>query len=141
MMLQKSCSVNPSKYVVLDVETNGLSSIRDDLLSISLYRPDTELIYNRFLPLEMNTEVITTQYNGIETANLKSLSPLTQEEVDEIISSFDLKNRIIITYGGLDERFITKYFQRHHLQGIEYFAFYNFKHEIISSRFSEGYIT
>ena len=82
MMLQKSCSVNPSKYVVLDVETNGLSSIRDDLLSISLYRPDTELIYNRFLPLEMNTEVITTQYNGIETANLKSLSPLTQEEVD-----------------------------------------------------------
>lgn len=140
-MLQKSCSVNPSKYVVLDVETNGLSSIRDDLLSISLYRPDTELIYNRFLPLEMNTEVITTQYNGIETANLKSLSPLTQEEVDEIISSFDLKNRIIITYGGLDERFITKYFQRHHLQGIEYFAFYNFKHEIISSRFSEGNIT
>ena len=30
---------------------------------------------------------------------------------------------------GIDEKFITKYFIRHHLQGIDYFAFYNFKHE------------
>ena len=35
-------SVFASDYVVLDVETNGLSSLRDDLLSISLYQPDTQ---------------------------------------------------------------------------------------------------
>ena len=36
---------------------------------------------------------------------------------------------------------MVKYFQRHHLQGIDFFAFYNFKHEIISSMYSEGNIT
>ena len=45
------------KYVVLDVETNGLSSIKDDLLSISIYKPDDGKIYDRFLPLELSDEV------------------------------------------------------------------------------------
>ena len=133
--------VDPSKYVVLDVETNGLSSIRDDLLSISIYKPDTGESYNRFLPLELNPSVFTTQYNGIKTEDLTGLSPLSQDEVDEIIRVYDLKNRTILTYGALDEKFMVKYFHRHRLQGIEYFAFYNFKHEIISSRYSEGNIT
>ena len=31
---------NPTKYVVFDVETNGLKSKKDDLLSISFYKPD-----------------------------------------------------------------------------------------------------
>lgn len=134
-------SVDPTKYVVLDVETNGLASLKHDLLSISIYKPDTGEMYNRFLPLELNTSVLTTKYNGIKTKDLKGLLPLTQTEVDEIIRVFELKERTILTYGNIDEKFIVKYFQRHHLQGIDYFAFYNFKHEIISSRFSEGNIT
>ena len=133
--------VDPSKYVVLDVETNGLSSIRDDLLSISIFKPDSGEIYNRFLPLEMNPAVITTRYNGIRTEDLVGLLPLSQDEVDEIIRVYDLKNRTVLTYGALDERFMVKYFHRHHLQGIECFAFYNFKHEIISSKYSEGNVT
>ena len=32
--------MDKSKYVVLDVETNGLSSLKHDLLSISIYKPD-----------------------------------------------------------------------------------------------------
>ena len=134
-------NVDPSKFVVLDVETNGLSSIRDDLLSISIFKPDSGELYNRFLPLELNSTVVTTDINGIRTKDLEGLLPLSQEEVDNIIQAFDLKNRTILTYGSIDEKFIDKYFQRHHLQGIDFFAFYNFKHEIISSRFSEGNIT
>ena len=135
------CRVDPSKYVVLDVETNGLSSIKDDLFSISIFKPDTGEIYNRFLPMELNTEVKTTHINGIKAEDLKGCLPLSQNEVDEIIKVFELKNRTILIYSNLDERFITKYFERHRLNGIEYFAFYNFKHEIISSRFAEGNIT
>lgn len=137
----ETCIVNPSKYVVLDVETNGLSSSKHDLLSISIFKPDTKEVYNRFLPLELNSVVVTTRYNGIRTKDLVGLLPLSQKEVDEIIRAFDLKNRTILTYGALDERFMVKYFQRHHLQGIDYFAFYNFKHEIISSKYSKGVVT
>ena len=32
-------SIDVNKYVVLDVETNGLNSTYDDLLSISIYDP------------------------------------------------------------------------------------------------------
>lgn len=134
-------SVDPSKYVVLDVETNGLSSVRDDLLSISIYKPDTGELFNRFLPLELNSAVLTTDINGITSKDLEGALPLSQDEVDKVISSFELSKRIILTYGNIDEKFVVKYFQRHHLQGIDYFAFYNFKHEIISSPFSEGNIT
>lgn len=139
--MKSATNVDPAKYIVLDVETNGLSSARDDLLSISIYKPDTGESYNRFLPLELNTAVVTTAINGIKTKDLKGLLPLTQAEVDEIIRAFELRKRTILTYGSIDEKFIVKYFQRHHLQGIDYFAFYNFKHEIISSRYSEGNIT
>jgi DNA polymerase III epsilon subunit-like protein len=136
-----SPNVDPSKYVVLDVETNGLSSVRDDLLSISIYKPDTGEMYNRFLPLELNTEAARAEINGITTSDLENLLPLTQDEVDELIHTYELKKRTVLTYGNIDEKFMEKYFQRHHLHGIECFAFYNFKHEIISSRFSEGNIT
>ena len=67
--------IDKSKYVVLDVETNGLSSMRDDLLSISLYRPDTEDFYSRFLPLELQKDVYTTYINGIKKRDLKDKTP------------------------------------------------------------------
>ena len=130
--------VDPTKYVVLDVETNGLSSESDDLLSISIYRPDTQLMYNRFLPLELNTCVKTTSINGITEEMIKNCKALSQDEVDQVIVDFELKERIILTYGDLDRRFIKRYFKRHRLKGFDRLSFYNFKHDIISSRFSEG---
>ena len=33
-------STNQKEYVVFDVETNGLKSKKNDLLSISFYKPD-----------------------------------------------------------------------------------------------------
>ena len=37
--------INSKDYVVLDVETNGLSSLKHDLLSISIYKPDDNKTY------------------------------------------------------------------------------------------------
>lgn len=63
--------IDKSKYVVLDVETNDLSSLRDDFFSIALYRLDTEDSYSRFLPLELHKDVYTTFINGIKKRDLK----------------------------------------------------------------------
>lgn len=132
---------SPKKYVVLDVETNGLSGKNDDLLSISIYKPDDGKSYDRFLPLELAKNVFTTQYNGIRKKDLKGKKPLSQEEVDELFEKFELSNRTILHYGSLDERFIKAYFKRHNLRGYECMRFYNFKKLICSSPFANGSIT
>lgn len=128
-------------YVVLDVETNGLSALRDDLLSISIFQPDTRKMYNKLLPLELDRDVYTTHINGITKKTLKQATPLTQGDVDEFISEFDLCDRTILTYGNLDEKFIAKYFKRKGICGFGKLHFFNFKKNIISSRFSGGNIT
>ena len=123
------------KYVVLDVETNGLSSLHDDLLSVSIYKPDDNKLFDRFLPLELNSSIYTTHINGITKKKLKGSKPFSQEEIDNIIKEFELDKRIILTYGDLDERFIKNYLKRKKLKGYEQMTFYNFKHDIISSPF------
>ena len=129
------------KYVVLDVETNGLSSLNHDLLSISIYKPDDEKIYDKLLPLELNRDVYTTHINGIKKEDLKNAQELTQKDVNSVIEEFELDKRTILTYGNLDERFIKNYFKRKKINGFEKLKFYNFKHDIISSRYSGGNIT
>ena len=122
--------VNSKDYVVLDVETNGLSSLRDDLLSISLYKPDDKKIYNRFLPLELAEDVYTTNINGINSDMLKGRLQLNQEEFDNLIKEFELEKRIILTYGNIDEKFLKNYLKRKSIKGFEKLKFYNFKHDI-----------
>lgn len=134
-------TANNNKYVVLDIETNGLHSEWDDLLSISFFRPDTNEYYDRFLPLELNKNVYTTKINGITKKDLEDAKPLSQDEVDRLISDFELDKRIILTYGSIDRVFLHKYFERHNLRGLDCFKFYNFKRSIISSPFSGGAIT
>lgn len=129
------------KYVVLDVETNGLSSRMDDLLSISIYKPDDGLTYNRFLPLELDGNVYTTNINGIRKKDLKGKKPLSQEEVDGLFLRFELSTRTILHYGSIDERFIKAYFIRHKLSGLEKMSFFNYKRLICSSPFSNEIIT
>ena len=82
--------IDSSKYVVLDVETNGLSSENDDLLSISIYKPDDQKIFNKFLPLEKAKKIFTTEFNGITLETLNGASPLTQLELDKLIQDFDI---------------------------------------------------
>lgn len=134
-------TINSKEYVVLDVETNGLSSRYCDLLSISLYRPDTNTHYDRFLPLELESDVYTTWINGIKKKDLKNKAPLSQDEVNSLIKDFELDKRIILTYGRIDRTFLQQYFIRHKLEGFHLFRFYNFKKSIISSQFSRGIVT
>ena len=109
--------VDSKKYVVLDVETNGLSSKRDDLLSISIYKPDDKKTFDRFLPLEFSDWVETYYINGITPEMLKYKEPLTQEEFNKLIKDFELDKRIILTYGSIDERFIKNYLLRKNIKG------------------------
>lgn len=135
------CVVNPKKYVVLDVETNGARSLENDLLSISIYKPDDKKEYNRFLPLELEDIVWTTEINGITEEMLENKQPLSQEEFDSIIKDFELEERTILHFGRIDEYFIRNYLKRHKIKGFERLKFYNFKHDIISSSFSRGNVT
>ena len=141
--MYEKISIDPTKYIVLDLETNGLRAKKDDVLSLSIYKPDDGKVYNRFFPLELSTEVRTTKINGIVKKDLIGATPLTQSEFDQLAKEFDFGERIILTYAGgsFDERFLEEYLKRHRIRGFEYLKFYNFKRQIISSRFSDGNIS
>lgn len=140
-MTFEQMSTSPADYVVLDVETNGLSSKKHDLLSISIYKPDDGAEYDRFLPLDLNEDVYTTHINGITRRDLKGKQHLDQAEVDSLIRDFELDRRTILHYGSLDERFIRDYFARQGLFGFERMHFFDFKRLICSTSFSDGSLT
>ena len=140
-IVKRNNMIDSSKFVVLDVETNGLSSERDDLLSISIYKPDTNEFYDRFLPLELQSSVLTTEINGITKEMLKDKKPLTQDEFNDVCEQFELKSRTILTYGDLDKRFIKRYLERHKIKGFDELAFRNIKSNIISTAYTNGLLT
>lgn len=133
--------IDKSKYLVLDVETNGLSSERDDLLSISIFKPDTNEFYDRFLPLELQSKVLTTEINGITKKMLKGKISLSQDEFDELAKKYEFSKRTILTYGNLDKRFIKRYLSRHKITGFEQLRFRNIKDNIISTAYTNGLLT
>lgn len=133
--------IDESKFVVLDVETNGLSSQRDDLLSISIFKPDTNEFFDRFLPLELQSCVLTTEINGITKEMLRGKKPLTQTEFDDLCKQFELKHRTILTYGNLDKTFIKNYLKRHKISGFDDLCFRNIKDNIISTAYTNGLLT
>lgn len=100
-------------YAVLDVETNGLRSKEHDLLSISIYKPDDNKLYNRFLPLELNKIIPKhiTKINGITIKDVKNKNPLTLNEVDRLFDEYELDKRILLHYGDLDKIFFKVLFQ------------------------------
>ena len=124
-------------YVVLDVETNGLSKKNDDLLSISIYDPLRKVCYNRFLPLDMQPSIATSYINGINDSDLKDKLHINQAEANKIIEFFDLRNRTLLVYGpdDFDSLFVQNYFQRHELTGFEDLKFENIKRHIPSGAF------
>ena len=138
--VEETMTIDASKYVVLDLETNGIS-VNDDILSISLYRPDDGQLFHRYMPLERASNVKTTRINGITKEDVEGTTALTPREIWELRQKFELDKRTILIYSGFDEKMLKHYFRRHGLGGFSKFRFYNFKQDIISSRFSEGNIT
>ena len=132
-----------SQYVVLDLETNGLRTANDDLLSISLYDPSTGKIYNRLLPLELQPTVLTTYINGIDDTDIENAVPLSQKEFNDLIVEFDLTNKTILFYSGgkFDFDFLDKYCRRHKILGIDLLKFENIKKRIASSSYTTGKLT
>ena len=120
-----------NKYVVFDVETNGTRTANDDLLSLSIYDPTTGICYNRFFPLDLQPLVLTGWIHGITNRQLANLSHLTQNEVDNIINFFDLKNKTMLSFSGgkglFDASFLINYCKRHNLYGFEGLQYENIK--------------
>lgn len=125
------------KYVVLDVETNGLSKKNDDLLSISIYDPLKKVCYNRLLPLDLQPSVATSYINGITDDDLKDKLHINQEEADKILSFFDLDNRVLLVYGpdDFDSLFVQNYFKRQGIKGFENLESENIKNYVPSGAF------
>ena len=119
------------KYVVFDVETNGVRISNDDLLSISIYDPTIGKCYNRFLPLDLQPMVLTSWINGITDEDLEGVQHITQEEINELIDFFDLNNKILLSYSGgkgtFDSSVIINYCKRHNLVGFENLHYENIK--------------
>lgn len=119
------------KYVVFDVETNGVRISNDDLLSISIYDPTIGKCYNRFLPLDLQPMVLTSWIHGITDEDIEGLQHITQEEINELIDFFDLNNKILLSYSGgkgtFDSSVIINYCKRHNLVGFENLHYENIK--------------
>lgn len=124
-----------NKYVVLDLETNGLRFSNDDLLSLTIFDPEKGEAYNRFLPLELQPVVLTKYINGIDDEMLVDKLPLSQQEFYDIVDYFNLKNRTILTYSGgnFDEKFLCNYLKRHKILGADILRFENIKDLIVSN--------
>lgn len=134
------------KYVVFDVETNGTRKKNDDLLSLTIYNPFSGICYNRFFPLDMQPTVLTGFINGISDEQLDGATHITQEEMDELISYFDLKNSIVLSYSGgkgtFDPDFAVNYCKRHGVSGFENLMFENIKSVLPAAPFgSAGQLT
>lgn len=117
------------KYVILDIETTGLSPVLDDIIQICIYENEKNYIA-RYLPLEKRDNNTAYEYNHIEEDLLQNQSPLTQDEVDQIIEKFDLENKTVVIWTGknyFDRIFIESYFYQHDLKGLEKIKFYNGK--------------
>lgn len=132
-------SLDKSKYVVLDVETNGLN-LAYDLLSISLYLPDTNKKYERYLPLEKNKflNLEACKINGITEDKIKDKKPITQEEWDLLVDEYELYKREILHFGTIDPTFIKEYLKRHKIKDFSKLTFHNFKHNFLTTSFSNG---
>ena len=120
-----------NKYLVFDVETNGVRKTNDDLLSLSIYDPTTGICYTRYFPLDLQPLILTEHIHGITDKTLAEATHWTQEEVDWLIDFFHINDRVLLSYSGgdgsFDCAFVQNYCKRHGLTGFESVQLENIK--------------
>ena len=126
-------------YVVLDIETTGLSPLVDDIIQIAIYESENNHIV-RYLPLVKKSTNTGYETNHISDEELSEKTALTQEEVDKAIEQFDLANKPVVIYTGknyFDRTFLEVYFLENNLSGLEKIHFFNAK-SLIESLWNDG---
>ena len=135
-----------NKYLVFDVETNGIRKSNDDLLSLSIYDPTTGICYNRYFPLELQPLILTGYIHGITDETLSDAVHMTQEEMDWLNEHFHLQDRILLSFSGgqgtFDSSFVQNYCKRQGIIGFENLQFENIKSKIPPAPYgTEGQLT
>lgn len=128
-------------YVFLDIETTGLSPIVDDIIQIAIYESENNN-YVKYLPLTKKKTNEQFSINKINDEKLKGQNKLTQEEVDEIMSRFDLENKQVLIWvpkNDFDRMFLEVYFFENGLVGLEKITFFNAKNLAKELDFLENY--
>ena len=135
-----------NKYLVFDVETNGIRKTNDDLLSLSIYDPTTGICYNRYFPLDLQPLILTGFIHGIDDNTLADTTHMSQDELNWLNEYFHFKDRTLLSFSGgtgtFDSSFVQNYCKRHEIFGFDNLKFENIKSRIPSAPFgTEGQLT
>ena len=101
--------------VVLDVETTSLNPLTGDVIEVALYEPSSGNKLSRLLPLRKSKNVPEDimSLTGITNEMLKDLPPITSDDLDKLIDEFDLSNKPILIWSGInmfDAHFLASLF-------------------------------
>lgn len=141
----KANSEIDNRYVVLDVETNGLAYTKYDVLEFSIYDPSQSIIYDRLLPLDLQQTVLTIKTNDIKDNMLYSKTHISQNEWDKIKEFFNLDKKTILVYSEkiinlFDKEDMFSYLKRHNINRYENLKFENIYNKIASPNFINGFL-
>lgn len=128
-------------YLVLDIETTGLDYIKDDILSLSIFDPKNNKIFQKYFPLAKRKRILNSKIHGITPKFLKGANHFSQSDIDYLIKDFNITQKVILTFGTFDQKFLENYFLYFHLDGFKNFSFFNIQDFVITSRYSDGLYT
>lgn len=103
-VIDPSSFLDLKEVVFLDLETTGLNPLTDDVIEIALYDPSNDKKYSRLLPLNRSKTISNEieSLTGITNDMIEGLSPITSQDLDELIDEFDLKRKKVLIWAGMN---------------------------------------